>query len=187
MTKTEQAKERLRQHLTHLNRIGWIDQYQIVRDKVYYYKEVMSALKLLGITNDSGHKLKDFDTEAFIHALHETKIKQARQIAPRKAKAIGQKMYKDRNDLANKLYEAVRKLPIVIKHPEPSYKTLPDIIDENKQPIKAFGLESEKQSNEIEREMFEANQELLANFTDQELKDELTSRGWHGELMKVME
>lgn len=146
MTKTDQAKERLRQHLTHLNATGYIDPYQIIRDKVYYYKEVMSALKILGITNDSGVKLKNFDVEAFISALHETKNKHVKQITHRKAKSIGQKMSKSRIDMNE-----------IIKQ------------------------------NETQPKVEVSMPRLIDQYTDQELKDELTARGWHGELMKTMQ
>jgi hypothetical protein len=140
-------KDMLRKHLETLMHTKYISRNDLIRDGAYYAKNVIPYLVKMGHVTPEGFLIREFLIEPVIQTLWTTKPKKApKEIAPKAAKSIGQKMSKSRIDLK-------------------------EIIKQNETQPK------------VEFKMLR----IIDGYTDQELKDELTARGWHGELMKTMQ
>jgi len=118
MTKTDQAKNKLRKHLIRLINEKWILPLRLVDEKVYYSKEVFPFLKQYGIVNEFGLLIEGatVDVEKIIEMLPDFKKKPVKQISPRRARSIGETMRKTLQDAIDQ--NVTSTMPLLEIEPE---------------------------------------------------------------------
>jgi len=181
-------KEILRQHLINLLLLpnATLRTSDLVRDKAYYAKNVIPFLVKMGHITPEGNLIRVFDPEPIIKTLWTTKkVKTIRQIAPRKAKAIGQKMSKS----MQQIIDENKSTSLDFMFGGNPVKELDRIFGETKEKKVINALTLASLLTEIESlnaKIAEKNKIGLDSISDEELRFELAKRGYSGKLTKTV-